>query len=51
MIIETIYQQINNKLIQPQFQTIQTDGSVRKIYKLQTKDISQMKVIHLMNTF
>jgi hypothetical protein len=45
MIIETIYQQINNKLIQPQFQIIQKDGSVRKIYKLQTKDITQIKVI------
>ncbi len=46
MIIEAIYQQINNQLIQPQFQIIQKDGSIKKINKLQTQDISQIKVIY-----
>ena len=46
MIIEAIYQQINNQLIQPQFKIIQKDGSIKKINKLQTQDISQIKVIY-----
>ena len=45
MIIEAIYHQINNQLIQPQFKIIQKDGSIKKINKLQTQDISQIKVI------
>jgi hypothetical protein len=47
MIIEAIYQQINNQFIQLQFKTIQKDGSIKKINKLQTQDISQIKVIYL----
>jgi len=46
MIIEAISQQRKNQLIQPQFKIIQKDGSVRKINKLQTQDISQIKVIY-----
>ena len=46
MIIEAIYQQIKNQLIQPQFKIIQKDGSVRKINKLQTQDIRKIKVIY-----
>ena len=46
MIIEAIYQQINNQLIQPQFKIIQKDGSIKKINKLQTQDINQIKVIY-----
>ena len=46
MLIEAIYQQINNQLIQPQFKIIQKDGSIRKINKLQTQDISQIKLIY-----
>jgi len=46
MIIEAIYQQINNQFIQPQFKIIQKDGSIRKINKLQTQDIAQIKVIY-----
>ena len=45
MLIEAIYQQIKNQLIQPQFKIIQKDGSVRKINKLQTQDIPQIKLI------
>ena len=45
MIIEAISEQIKNQLIQPQFKVIQKDGSIKKINKLQTKDISQIKVI------
>ena len=46
MIIEAIYQQINNQLIQPQFKIIQKDGSIKKINKLQTQDISQINLIY-----
>lgn len=46
MIIEAIYHQINNQLIQPQFKIIQKDGSIKKINKLQTQDINQIKVIY-----
>ena len=46
MIIEAIYQQINNQFIQPQFKIIQKDGSIKKINKLQTQDISQINLIH-----
>ena len=46
MIIEAIYQQIKNKLIKPQFKIIQKDGSIKKINKLQTQDITQIKVIY-----
>ena len=45
MIIEAIYEQTKNQLIQPQFKIIQKDGSVRKINKLQTQDITQIKLI------
>ena len=45
MIIEAISEEINNYSIQPQFKVIQKDGSIKKINKLQTKDISQIKVI------
>lgn len=45
MIIEAIYQEIKNQYIHPQFKIIQKDGSVRKINKLQTQDITQIKVI------
>jgi len=34
MIVEAIYQQINNQLIQPRFKIIQKDGSIKKINKL-----------------
>ena len=34
MIIEAIYQQINNQLVQLQFKIIQKDGSIQKINKL-----------------
>ena len=50
MLIEAIHQQINNQLIQPQFKIIQKDGSVRKINKLQTQDISQINVIYFYET-
>lgn len=46
MIIEAIYHQIKNQLIQPQFKIIQKDGSIKKINKLHTQDISQIKVIY-----
>ena len=46
IIIEVIYHQINNQLIQPQFKIIQKDGFIKKINKLQTQDISQIKVIY-----
>ena len=36
MLIEAIYQQIYNNLIQPQFKIIQKDGSIKKITKLRT---------------
>ena len=39
MLIEAIYQQINNQLIQPQFKTIQKYGSIKK---LQTQDITNL---------
>ena len=45
MIIEAISEEIKNQLIQPQFKIIQKDGSIRQINKLQTQDISQIKVI------
>jgi len=47
MLIEAIYQQIDNQLIQPQFKIIQKDGSIKKINKLQTQDITQIDVIYL----
>ena len=46
IIIEVIYHQINNQLIQPQLKIIQKDGSIKKINKLQTQDISQIQVIY-----
>jgi len=46
MIIEAISEQIKSQLIQPQFKIIQKDGSIRKINKLQTQDITQIKVIY-----
>lgn len=46
MLIETIYQLVNNQLIQPQFKIIQKDGSVKKINKLQIQDISQINLIY-----
>ena len=46
MIIEAIYHQINNQLIKPQFKIIQKDGSIKKINKLQTQDISQLNLIY-----
>ena len=46
MLIEAIYQQINNKLMQLQFKIIQKDGSIQKINKLQTQDISQINLIY-----
>ena len=46
MIIEAIYEEIKSQLIQPQFKIIQKDGSIRKINKLHTQDISQIKVIY-----
>ena len=46
MIIEAIYQQINNQLIKPQFKIIQKDGSIKKTNKLQTQDISQINLIY-----
>ena len=45
MIIEAISEEINNQSIKPQFKVIQKDGSIKKINKLQIKDISQIKVI------
>lgn len=45
MIIEAISKQIKSQLIQPQFKIIQKDGSIRKINKLQTQNITQIKVI------
>jgi hypothetical protein len=46
IIIEAISEQIKSQLIQPQFKIIQKDGSIRKINKLQTQDITQIKVIY-----
>ena len=46
MLIEAIYQQVNNQLIQTQFKIIQKDGSIKKINKLQTQDISQINLIY-----
>jgi hypothetical protein len=46
MIIEAIYQQIKNQFIKPQFKIIQKDGSDKKINKLQTQQITQIKVIY-----
>ena len=46
IIIEAIYKQINNQLIQPQFKIIQKDGSIKKTNKLQTQDISQINLIY-----
>ena len=46
MLIEAIYQQVNNQLIQPEFKIIQKDGSIKKINKLQTQDISQINLIY-----
>ena len=45
MLIEAIYQQINNQLIQPQFKIIQKNGSIQKINKLQIQDILFKKKI------
>lgn len=45
MIIEALSEQIKSQLIQPQFKIIQNDGSIRKINKFQTQDITQIKVI------
>jgi hypothetical protein len=45
MIIEAISEQIKSQLIQPQFKIIQKDGSIRKINKVQTQHITQIKVI------
>jgi len=50
MIIEAISEQIKNQSIQPQFKVIQKDGSIKKINKLQTKDITQIKVISFYET-
>ena len=46
MLIEAIYQQVNNQFIQPQFKIIQNDGSLKKINKLKIQDISQIKLIY-----
>jgi len=46
MLIEPIYQQVNNQLIQSQFKIIQKDGSIKKTNKLQTQDISQINLIY-----
>ena len=46
MLIEAIYHQVKNKLIQPQFKIIQKDGSIKKINKLQTQDISKINLIY-----
>ena len=45
MIIEAISEEIKSQYIQPQFKIIQKDGSIRKINKLQTQDITQIKAI------
>jgi hypothetical protein len=45
MIIEAISEEIKSQYIHSQFKTIQKDRSVRKINKLQTQDITQIKVI------
>jgi hypothetical protein len=45
-IIEAISEEIKSQLIQPQFQIIQKDGSIRKINKLQTQDITQINLIY-----
>lgn len=50
MIVEAIYQQINKQLIQPRFKIIQKDGSIKKINKLQTQDITRIDVIYLYET-
>ena len=47
MIVEAISEEIKSQLIQPQFKIIQKDGSIRKINKLKTQDITQIKVISL----
>lgn len=47
MIIEAISEEIKSQLIQPQFQIIQKDGSIRKINKLQTQDITRIDLIYL----
>jgi hypothetical protein len=47
IIIEAISEEIKSQLIQPQFKIIQKDGSIRKINKLKTQDITQIKVISL----
>lgn len=41
-----IYKQIKNQFIKPQFKIIQKDGSDKKINKLQTQQITQIKVIY-----
>ena len=46
MIIEAIHHQVNNQLIQSEFKIIQKDGSIKKINKLQTQDISQINLIY-----
>ena len=45
IVIEAISEEIKSQLIQPQFKIIQKDGSIRKTNKLQTQDITQIKVI------
>jgi hypothetical protein len=47
MIIEAISEEIKSQLIQPQFKIIQKDGSIRKINKLQTQDITRIDLIYL----
>jgi hypothetical protein len=46
IIIEAISEEIKSQLIQPQFKIIQKDGSIKKINKLQTQDLTQIKVIY-----
>jgi hypothetical protein len=47
MIVEAIYQQINNKLIESQFNIIQKDGSLVVKTNLTSKLITKSKVIYL----
>ena len=39
-------ERIENRSLKLTFQMIQKDGSIKKINKLQTQDISQIKVIY-----
>jgi hypothetical protein len=50
MLIEAIYHQRNHQLIQPQFQIIQKDGSIKKINKLEIQDVSQINLIYFYET-